>query len=90
MQVEKSLDKLLTLQKGGKQNHFSLTDWGPDRELTCIAKYGFKPANQVDIYSAIQSLVMSDRGIVRMFQNQMIEIANELIRKIDCDFSNIV
>jgi len=79
--AEQRLAKLLIRQVGNNQKHPSVIDYGPDSQLDCIVKLNFKPTSQDDILSGLRSLVLTDQGIVPMFQNQVTNIADELIGK---------
>jgi len=80
--AEKRLAELLTLQDRSDRRRPSFVDDWPDRDLTCIAKHGFRPNNEDEILSCLRGLVMSNQGIVPMFQRQTISIADELIGKV--------
>lgn len=75
------LVNLLAKQGCEKTDILELIDNWPDSELSCIEEYGFKPSNQDEILSALESLVMGDQGIVQVFQYQIIKITEKLIEK---------
>jgi hypothetical protein len=76
---------LLVNQLSSKQNEKisipELIDNWPDRTLSCIQEYGFTTRNHDEILSLLRILVLGDQGVVKMFQYQIIKIAEELIGK---------
>lgn len=58
-----------------------LIDNWPDKELVCIEKYGFKLSKQNQILSALELLVTDEKGIVKMFQDQIIEMSKNLLKE---------
>ena len=72
--------KTLTSQ-GFKIGTPALVDKFPDSELSCIEEYGFKPSNHDEIFSALELLVIGEKGIIKMFQYQIIRITEDLIGK---------
>ncbi len=77
LQILKRLE-ILKIQK----NISSLQNEMPDPQLNCIASYKFKKNNKAEILSAINQLVNGDSGIIRMYQNQIIKISQEVIQGI--------
>jgi len=75
-QIIKHIDNLKI-----QQNNFSqLENEMPDPQLLCIADYKFKRGNKTDILSTISKLVNGDCGIIKMYQNQIIKISQEVIQ----------
>jgi hypothetical protein len=75
------LAQLISEQGDNKPEIPSIKDYWIDSQLNCIAKIGFKPANHGMIISDIAPLVNGDKGIVRMFQIQVINIAEQMIKE---------
>lgn len=51
-----------------------------DPQLTCVANYKFKRDNKAEILSSINQLVNGNSGIIRMHQNQIVKISEEIIQ----------
>lgn len=82
MRAVNDLTKSLSIQGGDKPEAPSIKDYWPDSPLSCIAKNGFKPVNHSKIISDITPLVNGDKGVVRMFQKQVIDIAGQMIKEV--------
>lgn len=82
IQATNDLAQLFSKQGDNKPEMPLIKDYWPDGQLSCIEKNGFKLANHGKIISGITLLVNGNRGIVRMFQDQVINIAEQMIKKV--------
>jgi len=80
MRSVNNLTKLLSKQCNNKPETPSIKDYWPDSLLSCIAKNGFKPTNHGKIIADIAPLVNGDKGVVRMFQKQVIYLAEQIMK----------